>query len=81
MKRYVIELEDLGQDFTKIITDHTGEIIETRPFQTEHWKGGCIPIKDRSLFDIGKECPIHHPPHIEFGWLKYRIVRIDVEVV
>lgn len=73
----VIELEDKGQDFTTIITDSDGVIVETRPFQTEFWKGGSIPIEFPSMLKVGELLPINHPPHINFGFLKYKIFRIE----
>ncbi|MGV4439904.1 hypothetical protein EDM00_11505 [Ornithobacterium rhinotracheale] len=75
-EKIIIELEDKGQDFTKIICDKRGIILETRPFQTEMWKGGIIPIREEELFAIDKECPIHKPPIINYGFLKYKIKNI-----
>lgn len=72
-----IEIEDKGQDFTTIITDSDGVIVETRPFQTEFWKGGVIPIDVKALFGVGHLLPINHPPHINAGFLKYKIESIE----
>lgn len=76
MKR-VIQLEDNGQDFLQVVTDDRGEIIETRPFQTDIWKGGFIPLE---MVVVGKELPIHHPPHINFGFLKHKVESIVNEL-
>lgn len=73
----IIQIEDKGQDFTKIICDESGKILETKPCQSEVWKGGYIPLYENGMFSIGKPCPIHHPPHIEFGFLKYNIIDIS----
>ncbi|MFC1118111.1 hypothetical protein ACFGY2_11620 [Pasteurella multocida] len=72
---YEIILEDKGQDFTRFRTDKNGVIIEAIPFQTDVWKGGMIPIKQQKL---GEYCMIHHSPHIEFGFLKYKVIGINL---
>ena len=72
-----IEIEDKGQDFTTIITDSDGVIVETRPFQTQFWKGGAIPIQDKDMFKVGELLPINHPPHINYGFLRYKIEGIE----
>jgi hypothetical protein len=69
----IIELEDKGQDFLKIIVDTEGFVLQTWPFQTSLWKGAYIPIKS---VKVGKPCPIHHPPHIQFGFLNYKVMSI-----
>lgn len=72
--KYMIELEDKGQDFTNLITDADGVVMATYPFQTSVWKGAVIPI---DMLVIGEPCLIHHPPRIIFGFLKYKVVSID----
>lgn len=69
-----IYLEDNGQDFTEIICDDDGVIIETIPFQTEIWKGGAVSTV---MIEVGKELPLHHPPHINFGFLKHKVEKIE----
>lgn len=59
MKGYEIELEDKGQDFTRLRTDV--------------WKGALIPISQQKIGDL---CMIHHLPHIEYGYLKYKVLDI-----
>lgn len=71
----VIKLEDKGQDFLELVTDHIGVIIDVKPFQKEIWKGGYIPIKSPEC-SVGEFCPIHKPPHIEYGFLKHKIEKI-----
>lgn len=73
MKGYEIELEDEGQDFTKLKTDEKGIVIASEPYQTEVWKGALIPIAQQ---EIGGLCMIHHFPHIEYGYLKYKVLTI-----
>lgn len=71
-----ITLEDNGQDFLEIITEDSGFITETRPFQTEIWKDGYIPL-DSPEFYIGGILPIHKPPHIIYGFLKHKVIKIE----
>jgi hypothetical protein len=73
MKGYVITLEDKGQDFTKLITDKDGIVVKAEPYQTEVWKGALIPISQQKVGDL---CMIHHLPHIEYGYLKYKVLDI-----
>ena len=77
MKQIEITLEDCGQDFTTLYTDEQGIVIDARPFQSKIWRGAIIPVNDSSLFEIGKPLPIHHPPHIMYGFLRYRIQNIE----
>lgn len=72
-----ITLEDNGQDFLEFICDERGKIIETKPFQGSVWNGGFIPLRQPEMVSVGRECPIHHPPHIEFGFLKHKIEKIE----
>jgi len=70
---FVIELEDNGQDFLKFTTDSLGTIIKTEPFQGEVWNGGFIPVD----FQLeGELCAMHKPPHISYGYLKHKVVKI-----
>ncbi|WP_234111395.1 hypothetical protein [Chryseobacterium sp. R2A-55] len=79
MKNTIIELEDNGQDFLEIVCDENGEIIETKPFQSSIWKGGFIPIKSPDMLLPGLPCPIHKPPHINYGFLKHRIKNVTTK--
>lgn len=73
-----ITLEDKGQDFLELYVSEEDEtVIDTQPFQGSIWKGAMIPISDKSLFKVGNRCPIHHPPHIKFGFLDYKIEKIE----
>lgn len=69
MKKYKIVLEDLGQDLLEIYTDEQGVVQRTEPFHTEIYRGAYVPVNQ----SVGQKCAIHHPPHIEFGFLKYII--------
>lgn len=69
-----VELEDNGQDFLHFITDNDGVIQEAHPFQTSVWKGGVIPIE---IQEIGMPCMIHHPPNINYGFLKHNVLSIS----
>lgn len=70
----IIELEDNGQDFLELITDHKGVIIDAKPFQKEIWAGGIIPIE--FMLVVGEELPIHKPPHFNYGFLKHKVKSI-----
>jgi hypothetical protein len=72
----IIELEDNGQDFLELVTNHVGIIIDAKPFQKEAWEGGIIPIFDQEMCVVGESLPIHKPPHINFGFLKHNIKSI-----
>jgi hypothetical protein len=72
-KGFSIELEDNGQDFLEFITDQEGHILEAKPFQTEVWKNGYIPIESQ---EIGEQCMMHKPPHIIYGHLKHKVLKI-----
>lgn len=69
-----ITLEDNGQDFLEFVCDDIGKIVETHPFQGSIWDGGYIPLE---ICKVGDLCPIHNPPHIEFGYLKHKIENIE----
>jgi hypothetical protein len=71
----IIELEDNGQDFLKLITDQNGVILDAKPFQKEVWAGGVIPL-DFGMLVVGEALPIHKPPHINFGFLKHNVKSI-----
>ncbi len=77
MEAIKITLEDNGQDFTKIFCDNKGKVIDVEPFQKEIWIGSFIPIKDKTMFQKGKQLPIHNPPHIVFGFLDHKIENIE----
>lgn len=69
-----ITLEDNGQDFLEFIVDEFGIILEARPFQTEVWKGGFIPVDQQEL---NSECMLHHLPHFDHGYLKHKVIAIE----
>lgn len=73
----IIHLEDNGQDFLMLVTDSSGVVIKAEPFQTEIWKGSIIPIHAPGMVETGKECPIHNPPYINYGYLKHKIEKIE----
>jgi hypothetical protein len=72
-KGFIVELEDLGQDFLQFTTDNEGVIITAEPFRTDLWKGGIIPINQQEIGDL---CMMHKPPNIVFGFLKYKVISI-----
>lgn len=69
MSKYKIILEDNGQDFLEFIVEND-VIIDVFPFQKEIWKGAYILIE---MVIVGEKCPIHKPPYINFGELKYNV--------
>lgn len=77
MKVTKITLEDKGQDCLELFVDSNGVVIDTHPFQASIWAGAVVPIGVAGMVEVGVECPIHHPPHIVFGYLKYRIEAIE----
>lgn len=73
----IIHLEDQGQDLLRLVVED-GRVIEEQPFNREIYIGGSVP--DFELV-IGEPCPMHCPPHIEFGYLKYNVTKIESEKV
>jgi hypothetical protein len=71
--KMIIELEDNGQDFLFFHVNQEGKIIDATPFQSEIWKGGSIPTHSMEMLKPGKPCPLHKPPHFNFGYLKHKI--------
>lgn len=80
MKTIKITLEDKGQDFLELhVNAETSKVVDAKPFQKEAWVGAYIPIHDTIMFKVGEPCPIHHPPHIWFGFLNYKIENITYD--
>lgn len=71
-----ITLEDKGQDILWFRVAEGGIVVEAGPFQNEIWKNAYIPVW---YARVGQLCPIHCPPHIDRGFLKYRIKSIKKE--
>ena len=71
-----IVLEDKGQDLLWLKVNEGGLVEEAGPFQNEIWKDAYVPYW--GLY-VGQFWPIHHPPHIIKGFLKYRIESIEKE--
>ena len=74
MEKHIIHLEDNGQDFLQLVVED-GIVTEAKPFQTDIWKGASIPV---DFIEVGEPCPIHHPPHINYGYLKHKVEKIEV---
>jgi hypothetical protein len=66
----IIEFEDNGQDFLEFQINKNGFVLASSPFQSDLWKGAYIALSD---VRINEELPIHHPPHINFGYLKHKV--------
>lgn len=77
MKVTKITLEDKGQDVLALFVDSNGVVIDAKPFQSSVWNGAIVPIGVAGMVKVGVECPIHNPPHIIFGCLKYRIEAVE----
>ena len=77
MANIKISIEDLGQDFTALYINEKGIVIDAKPFQAALWRGAIIPIHDTTLCKVGEHLPIHCPPHIEYGFLRYKITKIE----
>lgn len=73
MEKSIIHLEDNGQDFLQLVVEND-IVTEAKPFQTSIWKGAYIPIAN---VYVGEPCPIHHPPHLYFTYLKHNVERIE----
>ena len=70
-----IHLEDSGQDFLEFVCDEDGIITDTFPFQGDIWNGSYIPLESE-MCKVGELCPIHNA-HIQYGFLKYKITKIE----
>ncbi len=77
MKQIKITLEDCGQDFTTLYTDENGMVVDAQPCQANIWRGAIIPVDAPGIFKVGLPLPIHHSPHIAWGFLRYRIQNIE----
>lgn len=71
-----IVLEDKGQDLLWLKVGEGGLVEEAGPFQNEIWKDAYVPVWYARVRQL---CPIHHPPHIIQGFLKYKIESITEE--
>lgn len=74
-KKYKIILEDKGQDLLAFITNENGQIEREEPLNRGLYTGGYIPIK--GIQELNKPCMIHHPPRINYGFLKYKVEKIE----
>lgn len=74
MKKFKVQLEDLGQDLMFFIVDENDKILDCDNFGPKIYIGGHIPISQQ---EIGKPCMIHYPPHINFCFLKYNVTSIN----
>lgn len=70
----IIHLEDQGQDLLRLVLDKDDRVIREEPINRGIFKGGFVPD---SVLEIGCPCPMHLPPDIEFGYLKYTVVNIE----
>ena len=77
MKVTKITLEDNGQDFLELYVDDKGKVIDAQPFQGSIWAGAMIPLGIGDMVEPGKLLPIHNPPHIEYGFLKHKIEKVE----
>lgn len=69
-----ITLEDKGQDLLWLKVNDGGLVEEAGPFQNHIWKYAYVPYW---YAYVGQLCPIHHPPYIIQGFLKYNIESIE----
>ena len=69
-----ITLEDKGQDLLWLKVNDGGLVEEAGPFQNHIWKDAYVPYW---YAHVGQLCPIHLPPHIIQGFLKYNIESIE----
>lgn len=73
MKRKIIHLEDQGQDLLRLVTEND-LVVEEQPFNRGIFTGGYIPSLQ---IEIGSPCPMHCPPSLVFGYLKYNVEKIE----
>ncbi len=76
MAKTKIHLEDKGQDFLWLLCDENGTVEEAGPFQSSIWKGSYIPVDNEFLLEVGELCPIHNE-HIKYGFLNYKVTKIE----
>lgn len=69
-----ITLEDKGQDLLWLKVNEGGLVEDAGPFHKNLYKDAYIPYW---AVRIGQLCPIHHPPHIICGYLKYKVESIE----
>lgn len=73
-----VTLEDKGQDFLEMyVSEETCKIIDVQPLGRDFWVGVSVPIRFPGVFAVGKRLPVHNPPDIIFGFLKYKIEKIE----
>lgn len=73
--RKIIHLEDQGQDLLRLVLEN-GKVVEEQPVNQGIYIGGYVPKYE---LEVGQPCPMHCPPHIEFGYLKYNVTKIESE--
>jgi len=76
MKVTKITLEDKGQDLLELYVNDECEVVAAGPFGSS-WVGATIPVTIEGMVKVGELCPIHNPPHINFGLLKYKVESIE----
>lgn len=59
----------------RFVTDKDGVIQDAEPLQGHIWKGALIPVKQQQL---GELCMLHKPPQIEYGYLNYKVIKMEV---
>lgn len=72
--RKIIHLEDQGQDLLRLVIEN-GSVIEEQPINRGIFIGGGVPD---FLLEVGQPCPMHCPPNIVFGYLKYNVSKIEL---
>lgn len=73
MVKTKITLEDNGQDLLWLtIEDNT--VIDGGPYHGDLYKGAIVPMIN---VEIGEMLPIHHPPQIIFGFLRYKVEKVE----
>lgn len=73
MERKLIHLEDQGQDLLILVIEND-LVVEERPFNRNIFIGGYVP---GNMLKVGSQCPMHKLPHIDRGYLKYKVVKIE----
>ena len=73
MVKTKITLEDEGQDLLWLVVENN-TVVDGGPYHGGLYKDAVVPMVN---VEIGKRLPIHHPPQIIFGFLRYTVEKVE----
>lgn len=73
MAKTKITLEDEGQDLLWLIIENN-TVVDGGPFHGGLYEGAIVPMVN---VKVGELLPIHHPPLIEYGFLRYIVEKVE----